>query len=79
MSTSGQQGSRIIRTFSDVETPFLFSDLAVEAAKSENKRGVFQRHKRLAKSENKRGFSTSEKARISSRVNTCLLKRLPGE
>ena len=29
MSTSVQQGSRVIRTYSDVETPFLFSDLAV--------------------------------------------------
>ena len=39
--------------FSDVEKPFLFSDLAVKAAKSENKKG----------------FSTSEKARISSWVD----------
>ena len=36
MSTSCQQGSRAFRTFSDVEKPFLFSDLAVKAAKSEN-------------------------------------------
>ena len=31
MSTSCQPGSRIIRAFSDVEKPFLFSDLAVKA------------------------------------------------
>ena len=37
---------------SDVEKTFLFSDLAVKAAKSEKKKG----------------FSMSEKARISSRV-----------
>ena len=29
MSTSCQPGSRVIRAFSDVEKPFLFSDLAV--------------------------------------------------
>ena len=53
MSTSCQPGSRVIRAFSDVEMPFLFSDLAVKAAKSENKKA----------------FTTSEKTRISSRVN----------
>ena len=36
MSTSCQQGSWAFQTFSDVEKPFLFSDLAVKAAKSEN-------------------------------------------
>ena len=34
MSTSGQQGCREIRTFSDVEKPFSFSDLAISAVKS---------------------------------------------
>ena len=53
ISTSCQPGSWVIRAFSDVEKPFLFSDLAIKTAKSENKKGV----------------STSEKARISSRVN----------
>ena len=53
MSTSFQPGSRVIRAFSDVEKPFLFFDLAVKAAKSENKEDL----------------STSEKALISSRVN----------
>ena len=42
-----------VRAFSDVKKPFLFSDLAVKAAKSENKNG----------------FTTSEKAMISSRIN----------
>ena len=51
--TSCQPGSRVIRAFSGVKTPFLFSDLAVQAAKSENEKGV----------------STSETARISSPVN----------
>ena len=50
---SCQPGSRVIRAFSDVEKPFLLSDFAVKAAKSENKKG----------------FSTSEKARMSSMVN----------
>ena len=45
---------QVIRAFSGVEKPFLFSDLAVKAAESENKNKV---------------FSTSEKAWISSRVN----------
>ena len=40
---------QIIRALSDVEKPFLFSDLAALTAKSENKKG----------------FSTSEKAQIS--------------
>ena len=31
----------IIRAFSDVEKPFLFSDLAVKAAKSENKKRLY--------------------------------------
>ena len=53
MSTSCQPGSRVIRAFSDVEKPFLFSVLVVKAAKSENKYNV-------------QGFSTSEKAQISS-------------
>ena len=53
MSTFCQSGSRIIRAFSDIEKLFLFSDLADEAVKSESNNG----------------FSTSEKARISSRVN----------
>ena len=57
MSASCQPGSRVIRAFSDVEKPFfLFSDLAVKAANSENKKGfqlpnqkiknAFQRQKR---------------------------------
>ena len=41
MSTSCQQGGQVIRSFSDVEKPFLFSDLAVEAAKSKNKKRFF--------------------------------------
>ena len=57
------RGSCLIRAFSDVEKPFLISDLAVKAAKSENKRKAFQRQKpylisdlavKAAKSENKR-------------------------
>ena len=51
MSTPCNQGRRLIRAFSDVEKPFLFSDLVALTAKSENKKG----------------FSMSEKARISSR------------
>ena len=31
MSTSCQSGSRVIRAYSDVEKPFIFSDLAVRA------------------------------------------------
>ena len=46
MSTSCQPGSRVIRAFSDGEKPLLFPDLAVKAAKSENKKG-FQRQRRL--------------------------------
>ena len=53
MSTSCQPGSRVVRAFSDVEKPFLFSDLAVKAPKSENKKGL----------------SMSEKSTISSLVN----------
>ena len=53
MSTSCQLGIREIRAFSDIEKPLLYSDLAVKAVKSENK---------------KKGFSTSENARISSRL-----------
>ena len=41
MSTSCKPGSRVIQAFSDVEKSFLFSDLAVKAAKSENKKGLF--------------------------------------
>ena len=52
MSTSCQPGIQVIRAFSDGEKPFLFSDFAVKAAKSENKNV----------------FSTPEKARISSWV-----------
>ena len=36
----------LIRTFSDVEKAFLFSDLAVKAAKSDNKK-AFQHQRRL--------------------------------
>ena len=53
ISTSCQPGSRVIRAFSKVEKPFLFSDLAALTAKPENKKG----------------FSRSEKARIGRRVN----------
>ena len=53
MSASCQPGSRVIQAFYDVENSFLFSTFAVKATKSKNKKG----------------FSTSEKARISSRVN----------
>ena len=53
MSNSCQPGSRLIRAFSDVEQPFLFFDLAVKVAKSENYKV----------------FSPSEEPRISSRVN----------
>ena len=35
------KGSRVVQAFSDVEKPFLFSDLAVKAAKSENKKRLF--------------------------------------
>ena len=41
MSTSCQPGSRVNRAFSGVKKPFLFSDLAVKAAKSENKKKIF--------------------------------------
>ena len=41
LSTSFQPGSRVIRAFSDVEKPFLFSDLAAKATKSENKKRLF--------------------------------------
>ena len=51
MSVSCQPGSRVIRAFSDAGKPFLFSNLAVTAAKSGNKTG----------------FPTSEKVRTSSR------------
>ena len=61
-STSCQQSSRVVRAFSDVEKPFLFSDLAVKAAKSENIKV----------------FSMSEKARISSRVNSYIDKAAGG-
>ena len=40
ISASCQPGSWVIRAFSDVEKPFLFSDLAVRAAISENKEGL---------------------------------------
>ena len=55
LSISCHLGSRVIRAFYHValKSLFLFSDLVVIAAKSENKNG----------------FSTSEKARISSLVN----------
>ena len=53
MSASCKPGSRVIRAFSGVEKPFVSSDLAVKAAKSENKQC----------------FSTPGKARINSRVN----------
>ena len=46
MSTSCQPDSRVIQAFSDVEKPSLFSDLAVKAAKSENKK-AFQCQRRL--------------------------------
>ena len=43
MSTSCQPDNCVIRVFSDVEKPILFSDLAVKAATSENnnKKNVF--------------------------------------
>ena len=53
MSTLSQPGCRVIRAFFNVKKPFLFSDLAVKAAKSENEKG----------------FSTEDEARISNRVN----------
>ena len=53
MSTSCQPCSRVIRAVSDFEKTFLFSDLEVKTSKSEDKKG----------------FSTSDKARIGSRVN----------
>ena len=31
-----ETGSRVIQAFSDVDKPFLFSDLVIKAAKSEN-------------------------------------------
>ena len=39
MSVSCQPGSRVIQAVFDVERPFLLSDLAVKAAKSENTKG----------------------------------------
>ena len=48
MSTSCQPGSRVIRGFSDIEKPSLFSDLVVKAAKSEKKAFQGQRRLRLA-------------------------------
>ena len=80
MSTSCQQGSRVIRTFSDVEKLlFSFSDLAVIAAKQKIKRSFPTSEKLLfsfsdlvviaAKQKIKRSFSTSERAWISSLVN----------
>ena len=53
MSTSCHPGSWVIRAFSDVGKPFLFSDLAAKAARSENKKRLFN----------------VRNARISSRVN----------
>ena len=53
MSNSCQPGNRVIQAFRDVEKPVLISDLAITAAKSENKIG----------------FPMSKMARISSRVN----------
>ena len=53
MSTSFQPGSWVIRAFSDVEKPFLFSNLVNKAAKSDNKKD----------------FSMSENAQICSRTN----------
>ena len=53
MPTSCQPVNRVIRASCDVEKPVLISDLAVTAAKSENKIG----------------FSMSEMAQISSQVN----------
>ena len=41
ISTSCQPSSRVMRAVSDVGKPFTFSDLAVEAAKSENKKKLF--------------------------------------
>ena len=41
MSNSCQPGSRVIRALSDVKKPFLFSDLVVKAAKSENEKRLF--------------------------------------
>ena len=41
MSTSCQPSSRVIRAFSDIEKPFLFSDLAALTPKSENKKWLF--------------------------------------
>ena len=46
MSTSCHSNSRVIRAFSDVEKPFLLSDLAVQAAISENKK-AYQHQRRL--------------------------------
>ena len=67
MSTSCQTDSRVIRAFSDVEKPFLFSDLS---AFDIEKPCLFpDLAVKAAKSENKKSFPTSEKARISSRVN----------
>ena len=46
MSTSCQPGSRVIGAFPDVEKPFLFSDLAVKAAKQKINK-TFQHQRRL--------------------------------
>ena len=47
MSISCQPGSQVIRAFSDIEKPFLFSDLAALIAKSENKKKAFKHQRRL--------------------------------
>ena len=47
MSISCQPDGQVIQAFSDIEKPFLFSDLAVKAAKSENKKKAFQHQRKL--------------------------------
>ena len=69
MSRLCQPGSQVIRAFSDVEMPCLFSDLVVKAAKSENKKG-FHRQRRLgaeaAKSEYKKVFQRQRRLGLAA-------------
>ena len=68
MSNSCQPRSRVIRAFSELHSFFcfffffLFSDFAIKATKSENKKG----------------FSISVKARISSRVHKFFFDTVAG-
>ena len=62
-STSCQPGSLVIGAFFYIEQSFLFPDLAVKAAKSENKKRLFNVREAL----------------VSSRFKELLFTRLAGE